>query len=51
MPGWVKVFIAVGVVLLLALVVAELLGVRHGPDLHGPTDAPAEHVPPVDHGP
>ena len=51
MPRWVKVFIAIGAVLVVALVVAELAGVQHGPGLHTPTETPTPHVPPVDHGP
>jgi hypothetical protein len=36
MPRWVKVFIVVAIVLVLALLVSRLLGVEHGPGLHSP---------------
>jgi hypothetical protein len=36
MPRWVKVFLVIIVVLVLALIVSWLLGVQHGPGLHNP---------------
>ena len=36
MPRWVKLFIVVAIVLVLALLVSRLLGVQHGPGLHSP---------------
>jgi preprotein translocase subunit SecG len=49
MPRWVKVFIIVAIVLALAFIVTQLLGVQHGPGLHNPggsgsSAAPMEHV-------
>ncbi len=41
MPNWVKVFIVIGVVLVLGLVIAKIAGVDHGPGMHTP----------VEHGP
>jgi hypothetical protein len=40
-PTWVKVFGLVALVLIVLLVVSLLLGVRHGPSLHGPSSAAA----------
>jgi hypothetical protein len=34
MPRWVKVFLIVGLVLLLILVISLVLGVKHGPGMH-----------------
>ena len=34
MPRWVKVFIIVAIVLVLAFIASRLLGVQHGPGLH-----------------
>ena len=34
MPRWVKVFLIVAVILVVALVVSFLAGVQHGPRLH-----------------
>lgn len=42
MPLWVKVFLIIAIVLVLAFVVSFILGVGHGPGLH---------TPPVEHGP
>ena len=50
MPRWVKVFIAIGIVLAAALAVTAIAGVDHGPGLHTPSEDETEHVPPVDHG-
>lgn len=36
MPGWVKVFLVVAVLLALALAVSFVAGVQHGPGLHDP---------------
>jgi hypothetical protein len=48
MPRWVKVFLVVAIVLILAFVVTRLLGVQHGPGLHNPggsgDSAPVEDV-------
>jgi hypothetical protein len=48
MPRWVKVFLIIGIVLVLALVVSALAGVQHGPGLHTPSDG---HTPPIEHAP
>ncbi len=45
MPTWVKVFIAVGALLLIGLVVTQVVGVDHGPGMH----RPGGHTP-VEHG-
>ena len=37
MPRWVKVFVIVAILLVLAFVVSFLAGVRHGPGLHTPS--------------
>jgi hypothetical protein len=42
MPRWVKAFLIIAIVLVLAIVVSFLAGVGHGPGLH---------TPPVEHGP
>lgn len=42
MPRWVKVFLIIAIVLVLAFLVTFILGVGHGPGLH---------TPPVEHGP
>jgi hypothetical protein len=34
MPPWVKVFLIVGLVLLLIFVISLVLGVKHGPGMH-----------------
>ncbi len=36
MPNWVKVFIGVGIVLVIGFVVTMVAGVDHGPGMHGP---------------
>jgi hypothetical protein len=36
MPRWVKVFLIVAFLLVVAFVVTKLAGVEHGPGLHGP---------------
>jgi hypothetical protein len=36
MPRWVKVFLIVAILLIVAFVVTKLAGVDHGPGLHGP---------------
>ena len=57
MPRWVKVFLVIAMVLVVAFVGTKLAGVRHGPGLHGPgqgeTPSPevSEHSPPIDHSP
>jgi hypothetical protein len=55
MPKWVKWSLVVVGVLIAALVVSVLLGVRHGPGMHSPggvpaSTAPGGHRPPGDHG-
>jgi hypothetical protein len=35
-PTWVKLFIAIGVVVVAALIITQLAGVEHGPGMHGP---------------
>jgi hypothetical protein len=47
----VKVFIVIGIVLVLGFVVTLIAGVEHGPGMHGPGDGPTDHTPPVEHGP
>jgi type VI protein secretion system component VasF len=37
MPLWVKVFLAIAIVVAVFIVVSLLLGVQHGPGLHGPS--------------
>ena len=51
MPRWVKVFVIIGIVLVLGFVVTVIAGVEHGPGLHTPSDGPSGHSPPVEHGP
>lgn len=59
MPRWVKVFLVIGLALVLLFVVAKLAGMggEHGPGRHGGPDAPSVvdqdggHRSPVDHGP
>jgi flagellar biogenesis protein FliO len=34
MPRWVKVFLIIAIVLVVAFVVSRLLGIQHGPGLH-----------------
>ena len=46
MPRWVKVFIAVGVLLLALLIVTQFVGGGHGPGRHGGQTPSTEHVPP-----
>ena len=36
MPNWVKVFIAIGIVLAIGVLVTVVAGVEHGPGMHGP---------------
>jgi hypothetical protein len=36
MPRWVKVFLIVAILLVVAFVMTKLAGVQHGPGLHGP---------------
>ncbi|MEX2459339.1 MAG: hypothetical protein WD770_10190 [Actinomycetota bacterium] len=36
MPRWVKVFLIVAILAAVAVVVALVAGVEHGPGLHGP---------------
>lgn len=53
MPRWVKTFIAVTAVLVLAFAATKLLGTDHGPGRHGGDDPPAadteSQTSPVDH--
>lgn len=60
MPRWVRVSLIVGLVVVLLLVVAKVIGLGgdHGPGRHGGGDPPSSvvdgdggHRPPVDHGP
>ena len=39
MPRWVKAFLVIAILLLLAFLGSLLLGVRHGPRLHAPSGA------------
>ena len=50
MPRWVKIFIVIGIVLVLGFVVSLIAGVDHGPGLHTPSGKPS-HSPPGEHGP
>jgi hypothetical protein len=36
MPRWVKVFIVVGIVLVLGFIITVVAGIEHGPGMHGP---------------
>ncbi|MGH2740568.1 MAG: hypothetical protein ACRDH6_08830 [Actinomycetota bacterium] len=49
MPRWVKVFVIIGIVLVVGFIVTLIAGVEHGPSLHTPPDG--GHTPPVEHGP
>jgi hypothetical protein len=49
MPRWVKVFIAVGIILAVGFIVTLLAGVQHGPDIHEPR--PAQGSSPSSPGP
>ena len=51
MPRWVKVFIAVGIVLIALLVVMQFVGGDHGPGRHGggETRARTEYTPRTEH--
>ena len=52
MPRWVKVFIIIAVVLVVAFVASMLAGVQHGPSLHRPPDSGGGgHTPFVEHSP
>jgi hypothetical protein len=59
MPRWVKVFLAVGLVLVALLIIGNVTGIagEHGPGRHGGGGAPASepddggHRSPIDHGP
>lgn len=42
MPRWVKVFLIIAIIMVLALVVAFFAGIQHGPGLHA---APARGAP------
>jgi hypothetical protein len=50
MPRWVKIFVIIGIVLVLGFVVTLIAGVQHGPSLHTPPSTPAGHTPFVEHG-
>ena len=45
MPRWVKVFVFVGIVLVLGFIVTVIAGVDHGPSLHRPGETPSEQSP------
>ena len=56
MPGWVKVFVVIGVVLLVLLIAGLVFGGgEHGPGRHmgggAGDETPTSHVPPVQHSP
>ncbi|HEV3475375.1 MAG TPA: hypothetical protein VG602_08420 [Actinomycetota bacterium] len=52
MPRWVKAFILVVIVLVLAAIgVSLLFGIEHGPNLHRPPESPGGHTPFMEHGP
>jgi hypothetical protein len=49
MPRWVKAFLIIAIILVVAFIVTRLLGVQHGPGLHNPGgsggySAPMEEV-------
>jgi len=44
MPRWVKVFLIIAIVLVLALVISRLLGIQHGPGLHSPPGGLGGHA-------
>jgi hypothetical protein len=48
MPRWVKVFIVIAIVLVLAFIVSRLLGVQHGPGLHSPPGASSGQAAPIE---
>jgi hypothetical protein len=48
MPRWVKVFIIVAIVLVLALLVSWLLGLQHGPGLHSPPGSSGGQTAPLE---
>lgn len=48
MPRWVKVFLIIAIVLVVALIVAGLLGVQHGPGLHTPSGGSGGHTAPTE---
>jgi hypothetical protein len=55
MPRWVRVFVVIGVLLLVALIVTQFAGGGHGPGRHGgadetPTEPAGEHQP-TEHAP
>jgi hypothetical protein len=51
MPRWVKVFLIVLILVVVAFVISFLAGVRHGPGLHGPSSDDRGHVPGSEQGP
>jgi hypothetical protein len=44
MPRWVKISLVIAILLILAFVVTRLLGVQHGPGLHGPPQGSGDHT-------
>jgi hypothetical protein len=48
MPRWVKVFIIVAIVLVLAFILSRLLGVQHGPGLHSPSGGSGGQPAPIE---
>jgi hypothetical protein len=47
MPLWVKVFLIIAIVLVLAFIVSQFLGVQHGPSQHGGLSG---STPPIEQG-
>lgn len=45
MPRWVKVLIIIAIVLALAFLVSQLLGLQHGPGLHNPGNSGGQTAP------
>jgi hypothetical protein len=48
MPLWVKVSLLIVILLVLAFVVTRLLGVQHGPGLHGPPQGSGDYMPSIE---
>jgi hypothetical protein len=44
MPRWVKVFLIIAIVLVLAFIVSQLLGIQHGPRRHVPPGSSGSHT-------
>jgi hypothetical protein len=44
MPLWVKISLVIAILVVLAFVVTRLLGVQHGPGLHGPPQGSGDQM-------